>query len=241
MDRLLTFSLRYRFFTLVAIAVVIAAGLWSFAHLTIDAVPDLTPVQVQVLTKAPALGPVEVEQFITFPIEASLSGLPALRELRSVSRYGLSAVTAIFEDNTDIYRARQLVTERLARAMEKIPAEYGRPAIGPLTTGLGEVYQFTLKGPRLQPDGAADDARMGYRHEAACRARRRRGEHLGRRAATVSGEWSIRPNCCRSSSRFGRYLMHCSGTTPWPEAAILSGNANNCSFAAKPWRRRSQT
>jgi len=151
MDRLLTFSLRYRFFTLVAIAVVIAAGLWSFTHLTIDAVPDLTPVQVQVLTKAPALGPVEVEQFITFPIEASLSGLPALRELRSVSRYGLSAVTAIFEDSTDIYRARQLVTERLARAMEKIPAEYGRPAIGPLSTGLGEVYQFTLKGPGYSP------------------------------------------------------------------------------------------
>ena len=151
MGHLLTFSLRYRFFTLVAIAVVIAAGLWSFAHLTIDAVPDLTPVQVQVLTKAPALGPVEVEQFITFPIEASLSGLPALRELRSVSRYGLSAVTAILEDSTDIYRARQLVTERLARAMEKIPAEYGRPAIGPLTTGLGEVYQFTLKGPGYSP------------------------------------------------------------------------------------------
>lgn len=151
MNRLLTFSLRYRFFTLVAIAVAIVTGLWSFAHLTIDAVPDLTPVQVQVLTKAPALGPVEVEQFITFPIEASLSGLPALRELRSVSRYGLSAVTAIFEDSTDIYRARQLVTERLARAMERIPAEYGRPVIGPLTTGLGEVYQFTLKGPGYSP------------------------------------------------------------------------------------------
>ncbi len=113
--------------------------------------PDLTPVQVQVLTKAPALGPVEVEQFITFPIETSLSGLPALRELRSVSRYGLSAVTAFFEDSTDIYRARQLVTERLARAMERIPADYGRPAIGPLTTGLGEVYQFTLKGPGYSP------------------------------------------------------------------------------------------
>ena len=151
MDRLLTFSLRYRFFTLVAILVVVATGLWSFTHLTIDAVPDLTPVQVQVLTKAPALGPVEVEQFITFPIETSLSGLPALRELRSVSRYGLSVVTAFFEDSTDIYRARQLVTERLARAMERIPADYGRPVIGPLTTGLGEVYQFTLQGPGYSP------------------------------------------------------------------------------------------
>ena len=83
MNHLLTFSLRYRFFTLVAIAVVMATGIWSFTNLTIDAVPDLTPVQVQVLTRAPALGPVEVEQFVTFPIEASLNGLPALRELRS--------------------------------------------------------------------------------------------------------------------------------------------------------------
>ena len=133
MRRLLIFSVRYRFFTAVALVVVVAAGLWSFAHLTIDAVPDLTPIQVQVLTRAPALGPVEVEQFVTFPIEASLSGLPALRELRSVSRYGLSAVIAIFDDHTDIYRARQLVAERLAQAVEKIPAEYGRPVIGPLS------------------------------------------------------------------------------------------------------------
>src|SRR5574342_420394 len=146
MDRLFTLSLRYRFFTLVAVMFVIVIGLWSLTHLTIDAMPDLTPVQVQILTRSPALGPVEVEQFVTFPIEASLNGLPALRERRSVSRYGLSAVTAIFEDQTDIYRARQLVTERLARAMERIPVEYGRPMMGPLTTGLGEVYQFTLKG-----------------------------------------------------------------------------------------------
>ena len=151
MNHLLTFSLRYRFFTLVAIAVVIATGIWSFTNLNIDAVPDLTPVQVQVLTRAPALGPVEVEQFVTFPIEASLNGLPALRELRSVSRYGLSAVTAIFDDQTNIYRARQFVTERLAQAMERIPAEYGRPVMGPLTTGLGEVYQFTVKGPGYSP------------------------------------------------------------------------------------------
>ena len=146
MDRLFTLSLRYRFFTLVAVMLVITIGLWSLTRLTIDAMPDLTPVQVQILTRSPALGPVEVEQFITFPIEASLNGLPALRELRSVSRYGLSAVTAIFEDQTDIYRARQLVNERLTRAMERIPLEYGRPIVGPLTTGLGEVYQFTVKG-----------------------------------------------------------------------------------------------
>ncbi|MDE3035035.1 MAG: efflux RND transporter permease subunit, partial [Nitrospirota bacterium] len=146
MDRVLTLSLRYRFFTLVAMLMAVTIGLWSMTHLAIDAMPDLTPVQVQILTRAPALGPVEVEQFVTFPIEASLSGLPGLRETRSVSRYGLSAVTAIFGDDMDIYRARQLVSERLGRAVERIPPEYGRPIMGPLTTGLGEVYQFTLRG-----------------------------------------------------------------------------------------------
>lgn len=151
MDRLLTLSLRYRFFTVVGISVAIVLGLWSFRHLTMDAMPDLTAVQVQILTRSPALGPVEVEQFITFPIEAALNGLPALHELRSVSRYGLSVVTAIFEDQTDIYRARQLITERLARAMEPIPSEYSRPMIGPLTTGLGGVYQFTVRGPGYSP------------------------------------------------------------------------------------------
>lgn len=151
MERLLAFSLRYRFFTLMATLVIIIIGLWSFSRLSLDAVPDLTPVQVQVLTRTPALGPVEVEQFVTFPIEASLNGVPALRELRSVSRYGLSAVTAIFEDYVDIYRARQAVAERLAQAMERIPTEYGRPVMGPLTTGLGEVYQFTVKGPGYSP------------------------------------------------------------------------------------------
>ena len=135
MHHLLTFSLRYRFFTVVAIAVVIASGLWSFAHLTIDAVPDLTPVQVQILTRAPALGPVEVEQFVTFPIEASLNGLPALRELRSISRYGLSAVTAIFDDRTDLYFARQQVAERLAQAGETRPVTVQR--IVPVTIAGG--------------------------------------------------------------------------------------------------------
>jgi len=151
MNRLLTLSLRYRFFTLVATILVVVIGLWSLRHLTIDAVPDLTPVQVQILTRSPALGPVEVEQLVTFPIEASLSGLPGLRELRSVSRYGLSAVTAIFEDHVEVYRARQMVNERLTQAMERIPPGYGRPEMGPLTTGLGEVYHFTVKGTGYSP------------------------------------------------------------------------------------------
>jgi cobalt-zinc-cadmium resistance protein CzcA len=151
MEHLLTLSLRYRFFTLVALLLVTASGLWSLNNLTIDAVPDLTPVQVQILTRSPALGPVEVEQFVTFPIETALSGLPGLQEIRSVSRYGLSAVTAIFEEDLNRYFVRQLVNERLSEAFERIPAEYGRPIMGPLTTGLGEVYQFTLRGEGHSP------------------------------------------------------------------------------------------
>ncbi len=151
MERILTLSLRYRFFTLVTLILVIGTGLFSLGKLPIDAVPDLTPVQVQVLTRAPALGPVEVEQFVSFPIETNLSGLPGLKELRSISQYGISVVTAIFEDDLDLYFVRQLVNERLAIAVEQIPSEYARPMMGPLTTGLGEVYQFTLSGKDYSP------------------------------------------------------------------------------------------
>ena len=151
MENLLTLSLRYRFFTLIALMLVVSSGVWSLGALSIDAVPDLTPVQVQVLTRAPALGPVEVEQFVTFPIETNLSGLPGLQEVRSLSRYGLSVVTAIFEDHLDLYRVRQLVNERLSIAAEQIPSQYATPLMGPLTTGLGEVYQFTLRGDGYSP------------------------------------------------------------------------------------------
>ncbi len=151
MERILALSLRFRFFTLVTVFLVVGTGVYSLGELSIDAVPDLTPVQVQVLTRAPALGPVEVEQFVTFPIETNLSGLPGLRELRSISQFGISVVTAIFEDNLDVYFVRQLVNERLAIAVEQIPSEYARPMMGPLTTGLGEVYQFTVRGEGYSP------------------------------------------------------------------------------------------
>src|SRR5579885_2604439 len=101
MSTLLAVALRYRALTLAALLLIVVGGLLSWQRLPIDATPDLTPVQVQVLTRSPALGPLEVEQFITFPIEASLAGLPGLTELRSVSRYGLSVVTAIFRDDVD--------------------------------------------------------------------------------------------------------------------------------------------
>ncbi|MGH9896089.1 MAG: efflux RND transporter permease subunit, partial [bacterium] len=126
--------------------VLVVAGSVALSRLPIDAMPDVTSVQVQILTKAPALGPLEVEQFITRPVENAMAGLPGLEQVRSVSRYGLSQVTVVFEDGTDIYWARNLVGQRLSAAQEAIPAGIERPEMGPITTGLGEVFHFVLEG-----------------------------------------------------------------------------------------------
>lgn len=144
--RLVDFSLENRPLVLVAAVLVVVGGGYALTQLPIDAVPDITNVQVQVLTKAPALGPVEMEQFVTYPIEAAMNGLPRLVEIRSISRYGLSAVTVVFEDGVNVYFARQLVAERLAQAREAIPQGLGSPEMGPVTTGLGDVFQFTVEG-----------------------------------------------------------------------------------------------
>src|SRR5690606_10563670 len=115
-------------------------------QLPIDAVPDVTPNQVQVLTQAPGLSPLEVEQFITFPVETAMSGLPDIESIRSVSRFGLSAVYIYFDEDVDIYFARRLVLERMAQAREAVPAGFGVPEMGPISTGLGEIYQFEVRG-----------------------------------------------------------------------------------------------
>jgi cobalt-zinc-cadmium resistance protein CzcA len=150
-DRLIEFSLRNRFGVVLGAVLLVAAGAAGLSRLPIDAMPDVTTVQVQILTKAPALGPLEVEQFITRPVENAMSGLPRLQEIRSVSRYGLSAVTVVFHDGTDIYWARNLVEQRLASAEEAIPPGVDRPEMGPITTGLGEVFHFVLEGGGLSP------------------------------------------------------------------------------------------
>ena len=151
-ERIVEFSVRNRFLVIFAVLLVGAIGVREMQKLPIDAVPDVTNVQVQVLTNAPALGPSEVEQFITFPVETVMSGLPNLEEVRSVSRFGLSAVTVVFEEGTDIYFARQLVQERLAEAREAIPDGYGSPEMGPISSGLGEIYQFEVRGePACKP------------------------------------------------------------------------------------------
>ena len=150
-DTLIAFSIRHRALVLLLTALLIGLGLNALRQLPIDAVPDVTNVQVQILTSSPGLGPVEVERFITVPIESALGGLPDTTEVRSLSRFGLSVVTVVFKDGMDIYFARQLVQERLTSARESIPPGYGTPELGPLSSGLGEIYQFEVKGEGVGP------------------------------------------------------------------------------------------
>ena len=150
-DWLIASSIRYRAVVLFGTLVLAVFGARAFENLPIDAVPDLTNVQVQVLTSAPALGPLDVERLVTAPVELSLGGLPHLTEIRSLSRYGASAVTVVFEDGVDPYFARQLVGERLVRARESVRSEYGVPELGPMSTGLGEIYQFEVRGEHHTP------------------------------------------------------------------------------------------
>ena len=150
-ERLIDLCLRNRLGVTLCAVLLVAVGCMSLARLPIDAMPDVTTVQVQILTKAPALGPLEVEQFITRPVENAMSGLPSLAEIRSVSRYGLSAVTVVFQEGTDIYFARNLVEQRLSTAQEAIPPGVERPEMGPITTGLGEIYHFVLEGEGYSP------------------------------------------------------------------------------------------
>jgi cobalt-zinc-cadmium resistance protein CzcA len=139
-------SIRHRWWVLLATLMLIVVGVRAAQRLAIDAVPDLTNVQVQILTRAPALGALDVERLVTVPVELAVTGLAHVREIRSLSRYGVSAVTVVFEDDVDSYAARQWMLERLVQARESVPAEYGVPELGPMTTGLGEVFQFEVRG-----------------------------------------------------------------------------------------------
>ena len=150
-DAIIKMSLRNRLVVIFFVLLVGSLGVRAMKQLPIDAVPDVTNVQVQVLTNAPALGPLEIERFVTFPVERVMSGLPQVEELRSVSRFGLSAVTIVFAEGTDMLDARQLVEERLAAARDAIPSEYGEPEMGPISSGLGEIYQFELRGDPMCP------------------------------------------------------------------------------------------
>ena len=139
-------SLRNRPVVLLGALLLIMFGVRAAVRLPIDAVPDVTNIQVAILTTAPALSPIEVEQYVSTPVERAMAGLPKVAQLRSLSKYGLSVVTVVFEDDTNIYFARQMVAERMREAEDAVPARYGKPAMGPITTGLGEVLQFVVRG-----------------------------------------------------------------------------------------------
>ena len=143
-ERLIRFAIAQRWLVMLAVAAMAAFGIYSYQQLPIDAVPDITNVQVQINTAAAGYSPLETEQRITFPIETAMAGLPKLEETRSLSRYGLSQVTVIFKDGTDIYFARQMINERLQEAKESLPAGI-TPKMGPVSTGLGEIYLWTVE------------------------------------------------------------------------------------------------
>ena len=144
LELILKFSIRQRWFVMLAAAGLAALGFYNYQRLPIDAVPDITNVQVQINTEAPGYSPLEAEQRLTFPIETIMVGLPKLSYTRSLSRYGLSQVTVVFEDGTDIYFARQLVAERIQQVKAQLPDGL-EPSTGPLATGLGEIFMFTVE------------------------------------------------------------------------------------------------
>jgi len=149
--RLIEWSLDNRAVVLLLTLLMAGIGLYSLTILPIDAVPDVTNVQVQINTNAPGLAPEEVERFLTFPIEQAMTGLPDVTEVRSLSKYGLSQVTVVFADWVDLYFARSLVFERLQDARGQIPEGLGEPEMGPISSGLGEIYQYQVVGEGLTP------------------------------------------------------------------------------------------
>ena len=154
-DKILEFALRQRALVLIAALALIGIGLWSASRLPIDAVPDITNVQVQINTSVPALAPEEIESLVTYPIEVEMGGIERLEEIRSLSKFGLSQVTLIFEEGTDLYRARQLAGERLQAVLDSLPPGV-TPKLAPITTGLGEIYHYVVRYAKDAKTAPAD-------------------------------------------------------------------------------------
>ena len=171
-NKILSFSINQRWLVLLGVLISTLLGVYSFNHLPIDAVPDITNVQVQINTEAPGYSPLEIEQQVTFPIEFSLSGLPAMKQTRSLSRYGLSQVTVIFKEGTDIYFARQLLNQKLQEIRGRLPQGL-EPQMGPIATGLGEIYMWTL--------------------EVDPKAKNAKGENYSLRDLRTLQDWVIKP------------------------------------------------
>jgi heavy metal efflux system protein len=144
-DKIIAFSIKQKMVVGFCVLVLILAGIYSAIQLPIDAVPDITNNQIQVITSSPTLSASEVERFITYPIEISMKSIPDVVELRSISKFGISVVTIVFEDNVDVYFARNQIFQKLQEAQENIPEGLGKPEMGPVSTGLGEIYQYVVR------------------------------------------------------------------------------------------------
>jgi len=149
-DKIITFALQQRFLVLTFTLLLIGLGVYSAKNLPIDAFPDVTNIQVQIITEAEGMAPTEVEKLVSFPIEVTMTGIPKVTEVRSLSKIGLSVVTVVFEDDMDTYFARQLVFERLQQAKENLPPGVDAE-MGPISTGLGEIYQYAVEGDGYNP------------------------------------------------------------------------------------------
>ena len=141
LSRIIQFSVGNKLIIAILTLALIGWGVYEVTQLPIDAVPDITDNQVQIITVSPALGATDIERVITVPIEQSISNIPGRKELRSFSRFGLSLITIVFDEETDVYWARQQIAERLQQVQGSIPAGIGKPEMAPVTTGLGEIYQ----------------------------------------------------------------------------------------------------
>src|SRR5699024_2181893 len=149
LSRIINFSIKNKFIILLFTSFLVGIGLFSVTQLSIGSVPDITNNQVQIITTSPHLSTQEIEQFITYPIEMEMTNIPGVEEIRSISRFGLSVITIVFDESMGTYLPRQLISERLEAASEFIPEGFGTPEMGPISTGLGEIYHYTLE---VEPD-----------------------------------------------------------------------------------------
>src|SRR5512136_2090284 len=146
LEAIIARTLKNRNFVILGVIVLVAFGVYSYVNLPIDAFPDVTNVQVEILSTAPGLSALEIERFVTYPIENAMRGLPDVVQMRSITKFGLSVVTIVFKDKVDIHFARQLVFQRLEEARESVPQSVSI-SMGPIATAMGEIYQYTLQGP----------------------------------------------------------------------------------------------
>jgi multidrug efflux pump subunit AcrB len=215
-------------------------GLRSAQKLPVDAVPDVTNVQVQIITSAPALSPAEVEKYVTVPVERSMAGIPRTSEIRSLSKYGLSVVTVAFEDGTDIYFARQLVSERMREATEVVPEQYGRPEMGPISSGLGEIFQFVVQNDALSLMQLEE--LLDWQIAPVLRgvpASSRSTASAARTSSTRS--CSIRSDCRRPACRWLRWSEPSRNPTPTAAVATSSTRASTWSSVPGAWCAGSTT